>query len=74
MMEEIHLDTSGRAAAPTSFYSNKMSRAPLPPPLAPRAWYSQFATYLTSLGFIEANSDTSLFIIYRGLDMVISLT
>jgi hypothetical protein len=29
---------------------------------APRAWYSRFATYLTILGFIEAKSDTSLFI------------
>jgi hypothetical protein len=27
---------------------------------APRAWYSRFATYLTSLGFIEAKSDMSL--------------
>jgi hypothetical protein len=35
MMEEIHLDTSGPAAAPTVFYSNKMSFAPLLPPLAP---------------------------------------
>jgi hypothetical protein len=29
---------------------------------APRAWYSRFATYLLSLGFVEAKSDTSLFI------------
>jgi hypothetical protein len=28
----------------------------------PQAWYSRFATYLTTLGFIEAKSDTSLFI------------
>jgi hypothetical protein len=28
---------------------------------APRAWYNRFATYLASLGFIEAKSDTSLF-------------
>jgi predicted nucleotidyltransferase len=26
--------------------------------------------YLTSLGFIEAKSDTSLFILHRGSDMV----
>jgi hypothetical protein len=32
MMEEIHLDTSGPAAAPTAFYSNKTPLAPLPPP------------------------------------------
>jgi hypothetical protein len=32
---------------------------------APRAWYSRFATYLTTLGFIEAKSDTSLFIFRR---------
>jgi hypothetical protein len=35
MMEEIHLDISGPAAAPTAFYSNKMLFAPLSPPLAP---------------------------------------
>jgi hypothetical protein len=37
---------------------------------APRAWYSKFATYLTSLGFIEAKSDTLHFILHRGPDMV----
>jgi hypothetical protein len=37
---------------------------------APRARYSRFATYLTNLGFIEAKSDTSLFIFRRGSDMV----
>jgi hypothetical protein len=37
---------------------------------APQAWYSRFATYLTSLGFIEAKLDTSLFILHRGPDMV----
>jgi hypothetical protein len=37
---------------------------------APQAWYSWFATYLTTLGFIEAKSDTSLFIFRRGSDMV----
>jgi hypothetical protein len=29
---------------------------------APRAWYSCFALHLVSLGFVEANSDTSQFI------------
>jgi hypothetical protein len=28
----------------------------------PRAWYNRFATYITSLGFVEAKSDTSLFV------------
>jgi hypothetical protein len=37
---------------------------------APRAWYSRFATYLTTLGFVEAKSDTSLFIFHRGSDTV----
>jgi hypothetical protein len=37
---------------------------------APRAWYSRFASYLTTLGFIEAKSDTSLFIFHRGSDTV----
>jgi hypothetical protein len=40
------------------------------PKQASRAWYSRFATYLTSLGFIEAKSDTSLFILHHGPDMV----
>ena len=37
---------------------------------APRAWYSRFASYLISLGFVEAKSDTSLFILRRGSDTV----
>jgi hypothetical protein len=35
-----------------------------------RAWYSRFATYLITLGFIEAKSDTSLFILHHGSDTV----
>jgi hypothetical protein len=37
---------------------------------APRAWYSRFASYLASIGFVEAKSDTSLFIYRRGDDNV----
>jgi hypothetical protein len=37
---------------------------------APQAWYIRFATYLTNLGFIEAKSDTSMFIVRRGSDTV----
>jgi hypothetical protein len=37
---------------------------------APRAWYSRFATYITSLGFVEAKSNTSLFIFWRGTDTI----
>jgi hypothetical protein len=33
---------------------------------APRAWYSRFASYLASIGFVEAKSNTSLFIYRRG--------
>ena len=33
---------------------------------APRAWYFRFATFLLTLGFIEAKSDTSLFIYRHG--------
>jgi hypothetical protein len=36
----------------------------------PRAWYSRFATYITSLGFVEAKSDTSLFVFWRGTDTI----
>jgi hypothetical protein len=35
-----------------------------------RAWYSRFATFLTTLGFLEAKSDTSLFIFRRSSDTV----
>jgi hypothetical protein len=37
---------------------------------APRAWYNRFATYLLSLGFIEAKADPSLFIFQRDADTV----
>ena len=37
---------------------------------APRAWYSRFASHLLVLGFVEAKSDTSLFIYCRGTDTV----
>jgi hypothetical protein len=37
---------------------------------APWAWYNQFATYITSLGFVEAKSDTSLFVFWHGSDIV----
>jgi hypothetical protein len=37
---------------------------------APRAWYNRFASYLTTVGFIEAKSNTSLFIFRRGSDTV----
>jgi hypothetical protein len=36
---------------------------------APRAWYSRFATYLVSLRFTEAKSDTSVFIYHHGTEM-----
>jgi hypothetical protein len=32
---------------------------------APRAWYIRFATFLTTLGFLEAKSGTSLFIFHH---------
>jgi hypothetical protein len=35
---------------------------------APRAWCSRLATHLVSLGFVEAKSDTSLFVYCRGTD------
>jgi len=33
---------------------------------APRAWHSRFARHITSLGFVEAKADTSLFIYRHG--------
>jgi len=35
---------------------------------APRAWHSRLAAFLVSLGFVEAKSDTSLFIYHRGAE------
>jgi hypothetical protein len=35
---------------------------------APRAWYHCFASYLVSLGFAKAKSDTSLFVYRRDTD------
>ena len=35
----------------------------------PRAWYSRFASFLLTLGFAEARSDTSLFIYRQGSDV-----
>jgi histone deacetylase 1/2 len=35
---------------------------------APRAWYSRFATFILSLGFVNAKADTSLFIYHNGAD------
>jgi hypothetical protein len=40
---------------------------------APRAWYSRFASYLASIGFVKAKSDTSLFIYRRDNDTVFLL-
>jgi hypothetical protein len=37
---------------------------------APRAWYNRFASYITSIGFVGAHSDTSLFIYWHGGDIV----
>ena len=37
---------------------------------APQTWYSWFVSYLVSLGFVEAKSDTSLFILQRVNDTV----
>jgi hypothetical protein len=37
---------------------------------APRAWYSRFTSFLLSLGFAKAKSDTSLLVFRRGSDTV----
>jgi hypothetical protein len=34
------------------------------------AWYNWFTMYITSLGFVEAKSNTSLFVFWRGIDTV----
>lgn len=34
------------------------------------AWYNRFATFLLSLGFVEAQSDTSLFIYHQGTNVM----
>jgi hypothetical protein len=35
---------------------------------APRAWKHRFAVFLLTLGFVEAKSDTSMFIYHHGAD------
>jgi hypothetical protein len=35
---------------------------------APWAWYHCFTSYLVSLGFVEAKSDTSMFVYHCGAD------
>jgi hypothetical protein len=37
---------------------------------ASRTWYIRFATYITSLGFVDVKSDTSLFVFRCGSDTV----
>jgi hypothetical protein len=37
---------------------------------APWAWYSRFTSYMLSIGFTEAKSDTSLFLFHRGSETV----
>jgi hypothetical protein len=37
---------------------------------APRAWYNRFASFLLKLSFIEAKTDSSLFIYHSGADTV----
>jgi hypothetical protein len=37
---------------------------------ASRAWYSRFASYLASIGFVEVKSETSLFIYQRVDDTI----
>ena len=40
---------------------------------APRAWHHRFASHITSLGFVEAKTDSSLFIYSRGTDVAFLL-
>jgi hypothetical protein len=40
---------------------------------APRAWHHRFASHVTSLGFVEAKTDSSLFIYSRGPDVAFLL-
>lgn len=36
---------------------------------APRAWNARFATYVTTMGFIQSKCDTSLFVYKNGSEM-----
>jgi hypothetical protein len=40
---------------------------------APRAWHHRFASHITSLGFVEAKTDSSLFIYSWGTDVAFLL-
>jgi hypothetical protein len=47
------------SAGSTSLYGLKQG---------PRAWYSRFAAFLLTLGFVEAKSDTSMFIYHHRVE------
>jgi hypothetical protein len=34
------------------------------------AWYNRFTMYITTLSFVEAMSDTSLFFFHHDIDMI----
>jgi hypothetical protein len=50
-----------------------LNRSPYGLKQASRAWHSRFASHITSLGFVEVKSDTSLFIYSRGTEMAFLL-
>jgi hypothetical protein len=48
----------------------RLNKSHYGPKQAARAWYNWFATYVLSLGFVEAKFDTSSFVFLRGADTV----
>jgi hypothetical protein len=40
---------------------------------APRAWFMRIAGFLRAIGFVVTRSDTSLFVLHRGMDMAFLL-
>jgi hypothetical protein len=50
----------------SSYLVYKLNRSLYGLKQAPRAWYSRFATFLLSQGFVEAKSDTFSFVFRRG--------
>ena len=71
------LSETAYCAQPTSFEDStrpdhfcRLNRSLYGLKQAPRAWYNRFASHLLQLGFVEAKTDTSLFVYHRGDNMV----
>jgi hypothetical protein len=66
----VHSQPSGFADSRHPEYICHLNKSLYGLKQAPRAWYSRFASHLASLSFVEAKSDTSLFVSRHGSNLV----